>query len=69
MAVYRYANIECIYIYIFLFIVPQVVEKFSEELHDMYKINRKKAQQEDWPPYQPISIVNVTVIHYRSKQT
>ena len=65
MVVYQHANVECIYI----FIVPQVVEKFSEELHGMYKINRKKAQQEDWPPYQPISIVNVTVIHYRSKQT
>ena len=49
--------------------MPPVVEKFSEDLHDTYKIIRKRPQEEEWPPYQPKSIVNVTVIHYKNKQT
>ena len=52
-----------------LFIVPPVVEKFSEDLHNRYKDIRKKPQRIEWPPYQPKSIVNVTVIHYKNKQT
>ena len=51
------------------FIVPPVVEKFSEDLHNRYKDIRKKPQRIQWPPYQPKSIVNVTVIHYKNKQT
>ena len=46
-----------------------MVEKFSEDLHDTYKIIRRQPQEEEWPPYQPKSIVNVTVIHYKNKQT
>ena len=49
--------------------MPPIVEKFSEDLHDTYKIIRKRPQEEEWPPYQPKSIVNVTVIHYKNKQT
>ena len=30
---------------------------------------RKRPQREDWPPYQPTSIVNVAVIHYKTKLT
>ena len=51
------------------FIVPPVVEKFSEDLHNRYKVIRKNPQRIQWPPYQPTSIVNVTVIHYKNKQT
>ena len=29
---------------------------------------RKKLKEKEWPPYQPISIVNVTVIHYKIQQ-
>ena len=43
-----------------------MVEKFSEDLHEAYKIMRRKPQQEEWPPYQPTAIVNVTVIHYKN---
>ena len=48
--------------------MPLVVTDFSEDLHETYKIVRKKPQKEEWPPYQPTSIVNVTVIHYQNKQ-
>ena len=51
------------------FLVPLVVERFSEDLHNRYKDIRKKPQRIEWPPYQPKSIVNVTVIHYKNKQT
>ena len=43
-----------------------MVEKFSKDLHEAYKIMRIKPQQEEWPPYQPTAIVNVTVIHYKN---
>ena len=29
---------------------------------------RKKPKEKEWPPYQPTSIVNVTVIHYKIQQ-
>ena len=49
--------------------MPLLVERFSEHLHDTYKIIRKQPRKEEWPPYQPISIVNVSVIHYKNKLT
>ena len=49
--------------------MPTVIEWFEEYLKDTYKIIRKKPGREDWPPYLPTSIVNVTVIHYKNKQT
>ena len=51
---------------IYLIIVPSSVENFSKDLREAYKIMRIKPQQEEWPPYQPTSIVNVTVIHYKN---
>ena len=46
--------------------MPPLVEKFSEDLKYTYK-DRKKPHSKQWPPYQPTSIVNVTVIHYKNK--
>ena len=45
------------------------IVEFSEKLHDTYKIIGRRPQEEEWPPYQSKSIVNVTVIHYKNKQT
>ena len=50
-------------------IVPPLVEKFGKDLEYTYKDRRMKPLKEQWPPYQPTSIVNVTVIHYKNKQT
>ena len=49
--------------------MPPLVQNFSEDLHCIYKDRRKKPHSKQWPPYQPTSIVNVTVIHYKNKQT
>ena len=49
--------------------MPLVVEKFSKDLHNMYKDMKKKPRRKEWPPYQPTSIVNVTFISYGNKQT
>ena len=46
-----------------------MVVEFSEDLRESYNCMRNKPKEEDWPPYQPTSIVNVTVIHYKNKQT
>ena len=59
----------CIADYCYFFIVPLVLEHFGKHLRGAYKTMRKKPQREEWPPYQPTSIVNVTVIHYKSRQT
>ena len=48
--------------------MPSLVVEFSEDLRHTYKVIRNKPEEEDWPPYQPTSIVNVTVIHYKNKQ-
>ena len=61
-------NILWLYFHTFL-VVPSLVEKFSEHLHDTYKIIRKQLQREEWPPFQPTSIVNVSVKHYKNEQT
>ena len=45
-----------------------MLENFGKHLRGAYKTMRKKPQRQEWPPYQPTSIVNVTVIHYRNKQ-
>ena len=45
-----------------------MVKNLSEDLHEAYKIIRTKSQSKEWPPFQPKSIVNVTVIHYQDKQ-
>ena len=44
------------------------IEKFSEDLHYVYKDRRNIPQSEQWPPYQPAFMGNVTCIHYKSKQ-
>ena len=49
--------------------MPPLVQSFSKDLHFIYKDRRKKPHSKQWPPYQPTSIVNVTVIHYKNKQT
>ena len=59
----------CIADYCYFFIVPLVLEHFGKQLRGAYKTMRKRPQREEWPPYQPTSIVNVTVIHYKSRQT
>ena len=46
-----------------------VIENFSNDLRGAYKIMRDKPQRKEWPPHQPTSIVNVTVIHYKNQKT
>ena len=50
-------------------IVPPLVENFGKDLEYTYKDRRMKHLTEQWLSYQPTSIVNVTVIHYKNKQT
>ena len=57
-----------VYLFDNFFTAPPMVEKFSKDLCDTYKDIRKKPRETEWPPYQPTSIVNVTVIHYKNKQ-
>ena len=50
-------------------VVPSVVEKFSEDLHNQYKDMKKKPQRKQWPPFQSTSIVDVTIMNYNNKQS
>ena len=49
--------------------MPPLVERFNKDMCCIYKDRRKKPHCQEWPPYQPTSIVNVTVIHYKNRQT
>lgn len=42
---------------------------FRNSLRKGYKKTRYTIKGEEWPPYQPESVVNVALIHYKGKQT
>ena len=54
---------------LFSFLVPQVVNKLSDDLRADYKVTRRRPQEEEWPPEQPTSIVSVALIHYINRRT
>ena len=52
-----------------MIIVPQIVIELSDELCVKYKMDRKRLNEEEWPPNQPLSIVNLALIHCKDTQT
>ena len=63
----------CVYshyvIYTHIATLPAVVIELFDDLCDNYKIDRKRPHEEEWPPDQPSSIVNLALIHYKSTRT
>ena len=53
----------------FVCTVPLVVNKLSNYLLVDYKRNRQRPYDEEWPPNQPSSIVNLALIHYQNRRT
>ena len=49
--------------------MPQAIVKLSYELCDNYEVDRKTPNEEEWPPNQPLSIVNLALIHCKGSQT
>ena len=43
--------------------------ELSSDLCGDYKRNRQRLYEEEWPPNQPSSIVNLALIHYKSTRT
>ena len=56
-------------IYTHIATLPAVVIELFDDLCDNYKIDRKRPHEEEWPPNQPSSIVNLALIHYKSTRT
>ena len=48
---------------------PSVVNKLYEDLCINYNISRQRPREEEWPPDQPSSIVNLALIHYQNRRT
>ena len=48
---------------------PTVVTILSDDLRGNYKTRRQRPHGEEWPPYQPSSIVNLALIHYKDRRT
>ena len=46
-----------------------VVTILSDDLRGNYKTRRQRPHGEEWPPYQPSSIVNLALIHYKDRRT
>ena len=46
-----------------------MIDELFSDLSDSYKQNRQRFLEEEWPPYQPSSIVNLALIHYKSIRT
>ena len=63
----------CVYshyvIYTHIATLPAVVIELFDDLCDNYKIDRQRPHEEEWPPDQPSSIVNLALIHYKSTRT
>ena len=49
--------------------VPPVVNELSDNLRDEYKRDKERLSEEEWPPRQPSSIVNLALIHYNNRRT
>jgi len=45
------------------------LDLLSDNLNEMYKIERSQSQKDQWPPDQPKVIVNVALIHCEREQT
>ena len=46
-----------------------MVVKLSDDLCITYERNRKRSSEEEWPPDQPTSTVNLALIHYQDRRT
>ena len=56
-------------IYTHIATLPAVVIELFDDLRDNYKIDRQRPHEDEWPPDQPSSIVNLALIHYKSTRT
>ena len=57
------------FMYIRTYIVPAEVMELSDDLCVNYKRNRRRSHEEEWPPDQPSSTVNLALIHYQNSRT
>ena len=46
-----------------------MVNELFDDLCENYKIDKQRPPEEEWPPHQPSSIVNLALIHYNNRQT
>ena len=57
------------YNYFFIHTVSPLVNKLSNDLCVDYKTSTQNPCEEEWPPDQPSSIVNLALIHYKNSRT
>ena len=48
---------------------PPLVKKLHDDLCVDYERSRQKPCEEEWPPQQPSSVVNLALIHYQNRRT
>ena len=46
-----------------------MVNELSDDLRENYKIDKERPPEEEWPPHQPSSIVNLALIHCNNRRT
>ena len=46
-----------------------MVDDLSDDLCENYKIDKERPPEDEWPPHQPSSIVNLALIHYNKRRT
>ena len=49
--------------------LPPVIENLNNHLRTEYKTSKQRQPEEEWPPYQPSSIVNLALIHHQNMRT
>ena len=59
MYVFLSFTINCLYI-----VLLSMVNRLHDDLYINYEISRQRPHEEEWPPDQPSSIVNLALIHY-----
>ena len=65
---YVYNLWSCIYI-IYHNLYHTEVNELHDDLCISYVTNRQRPREEEWPPEQPSSIVNIALIHYHNGRT
>ena len=53
----------------YFFTVLSTLKGLVQDLRAYYSATRLKRVQDEWPPNQPISFVNLTMIHHRNRRT
>ena len=61
--------VHMIIIFVFTHAVPLVVKQLFNELSTNYIRTRQRPYEEEWPPCQPTSFVNLALIHYKGTRT